>query len=232
MQRIPGTMALPTYTGTIVLRDEAGVLGSIATLDVQGAGVTALISGSYGWLTIPGGGGGLSTGTFDRDLPAAAWYPSSDATGFASARSQVKQSTGSVPSPRYIEWLFHPSINEYLVAEAVVPQNYIDTPRLLIDAKMASGTSGLIEWGVRAFVRTPGGTIDADGAVYQAAALGTGMVPAVAGREFRATVALSVTGILPGYRLNLLLYRNASGTPDTGAGDAEFVGADFTYSGY
>ncbi len=47
----------PPVTGTIVLRDEGAILGSVATLDFTGAGVNVSISGTYGAVSVPGGGG-------------------------------------------------------------------------------------------------------------------------------------------------------------------------------
>ena len=213
----------PPISGSFVLASEGQALGSVTTLNVVGEGATVSVSGAYGELRVG------ETIAGDRELPSPAWYPSNDSPGFASARMQVKQSTGSVPSPRFVEWLFHPALNEYALVDMTVPEDYQDHPRLRVDFKMASGTSGIVEWGTRCFVRAPGGNLDADGAIFQAAAMVTGIVPAVAGQEVSAIATLTATGMLAGNRLNLLLYRNATGTVDTANGDAEFVGASFLY---
>lgn len=62
VQRLPETSTMPPTTGSFVVSDEGGVLGSGVELNFIGVGVTAALVGSRADITIPGGGGGSDTG--------------------------------------------------------------------------------------------------------------------------------------------------------------------------
>jgi hypothetical protein len=168
------------------------------------------------------------------DLAAKRWEPTNDASGFASAQAQVKQSSASVPSPRWIEWLFDATTDEFIICSFQVPSNYSSAPILKIRYKMASATSGAVGWGVRVMCVTPDDAADMDAETFATSNTGSETVPGTAGYPGEISITLTnADSMAAGDMCILLLYRDAdqSEVTDDATGDAEFVGAVLSYTG-
>ena len=167
-------------------------------------------------------------------LPAAAWYPSNDASSFASARIQLKQSSVAVPSPRYLEWIFDTTATEYLLCDFIVPQNFVSSPSVRVYYKMTTGIANEVMWGVALAAVTDGDAQDMDADAFASTgATATVTVPGTAGYLDVATISISTAdddGMVAGDHLNLLLFRDPAGPGSDADSDAEFLGADFRYS--
>jgi hypothetical protein len=166
-------------------------------------------------------------------LPAAIWIPSNDASGFASAQMQVKQSSDTVPSPRWLEWLFDAAADEHIVCAFTLPQNYASAPVLKIQFKMTSATSGAVGWVCKVMALTPADASDMDAETWAAANTVSETVPATAGYLDEASITLTnFDSGAAGDICVMMLYRDGDGTEvtDSATGDAEFIGADFRYS--
>jgi hypothetical protein len=165
-------------------------------------------------------------------LPAGAWSPTNDASGFASAALQVKQSSVSVPSPRWLEWLFDASTDEYIVSQFVVPTDFTAAPILRVFYKMASATSGKVNFGCRVAVLSANDAADMDADSYATANEASATVPGTAG--YLAYLDIPITnadGMVAGDHVCIALFRDADdGTDDTATGDAEVIGATLRYS--
>src|SRR3990167_2833907 len=100
-------------------------------------GIPAWVTGAFGSSAI--------------NLPAAAWQPTANPSSFASAQMAVAQSGGSVPSPRWEEWLFDASTAEHAVVSFVCPPNYAgsSTPTLAVRYYSTASVSSGVSWGVR-----------------------------------------------------------------------------------
>ena len=172
--------------------------------------------------------------TITMPLPGAAWQSTSDVTNWASAQAQVKQSSGTVPSPRWIEWLFDAGTDEFVVVSFVVPGNYVSTPTLDILYKSTADTAGTIGFEARIAAVTPADATDLDAMAFDTAAINaaTGIVPATAGHIASITITLTNNdSMAAGDFVVFALNRNVSA--DTSAqisADVEFVAADFQYS--
>jgi hypothetical protein len=161
--------------------------------------------------------------------PADMWHPTSDITSWASAQRQVKQSSISVPSPRFLEWLFDDSTDEYIVISILVPNNYVGTPILKVFYKCTSATSGTAAWEARLHAVTDADATDIDADAYATVNAGTGTVAATAGHLDVISITLSnADGIAANDFVSLALNRDVSA--DSVSGDLEFIGAQFSYA--
>jgi len=168
-------------------------------------------------------------------IPAPAWYPSNDAASFNSARIQVKQSSIAVPSPRYVEWLFGTSTAEYILTEFVLPQNYVGTPVLNVYYKMTTAVANEIDWGVAVAAVSDGDAQDMDADAFASTgAMAEVTVPSTAGDMDVAAITISTgthdDGMVAGDHVVFMLFRDSLVPSSDADSDAEFLGADFTYS--
>ena len=172
--------------------------------------------------------------TISLPLPGMAWRSTSDVANWASAQAQVKQSSGVVPSPRWIEWLFDDSTDEFIVTSFIVPDNFVSSPVLKVHWKSAADTSGTIGFEVQVSAVGDGDAEDVDAHAFDTAAMnaGTGACPIVAG--YLDVISITLTNndsMAAGDFVTLALNRNVSA--DTSAvvsADVELIGADFQYS--
>jgi len=147
----------------------------------------------------------------------------------------VKQSSAAVPSPRYVEWLFGTSTAEYILTDFVLPQNYVGTPVLNVYYKMTTGIANEITWGVAVAAISSGDATDLDAdAFVSTGAVATVTVPGTAGYMEVAAIAISTgthdDGMVAGDHVNFLFFRDSQVPATDADSDAEFLGADFTYS--
>ena len=162
-------------------------------------------------------------------LPAAAWLPTSDVASWASAQLQVKQSSGAVPSPRWLEWLFDDTTDEHIVLSFVMPQNYVSAPVLQVYYKATSATSGTAAFEGRMSAVTDGDAQDMDADTFATVNTGSATVPATAG--YLDVIAITLTNadsVAAGDHVILCLNRDVSA--DSVTGDLEVVSCDFRYS--
>ena len=162
-------------------------------------------------------------------IPALAWMPTSDAASWASAQLQVKQSSGSVPSPRWAEWLFDDGTDEFIVTHFVVPQNYIGTPVLAVYYKATSATSGTAAFEARLSALSDGDETDMDADTFATVNTGSATVPGTAGYIDVISITLTnADSMAAGDHVILALNRDVSA--DSVTGDLEVFACDFTYS--
>ena len=167
--------------------------------------------------------------TVSMPLPASAWMATSDVTSWASAQAQVKQSSGSVPSPRWIEWLFDASTDEHIVIAFIVPNNFSSAPVLDIFYKCTSATSGTAEWDCAVHCVTDGDSVDVDADAFDTVNSAGAAVPSTAGHLDVITITLTNNdSMTAGDFCTLMLLRDISA--DSVSADIEFIGADFQYS--
>jgi len=162
-------------------------------------------------------------------LPAGAWMPTSDAASWASAQLQVKQSSTGVPSPRWLEWLFDDTTDEFVVCHFVVPQNYIGTPVLKVYYKALSAVAGTAAFEARLAALTDGDATDMDADAFAAVNTGSATVPGTAGYIDVISIALTnADSMAAGDHIVLALNRDVSA--DGVTGDLEVFACDFTYA--
>jgi hypothetical protein len=155
--------------------------------------------------------------------------PTSDIASWASAQAQVKQSSGAVPSPRWIEWLFDDTTDEHIVVHFTCPANYVGTPVLRVKYKCTSATTGTAAFEARVMAYTQGDAADADADAYAAVNAGTGTVPETAGYEVAIDITLTnADSLAAGDELNIALNRDVS--VDSVTGDIEVRACEFRYS--
>ena len=165
-------------------------------------------------------------------LEAGAWGPSNDATNFASAQLQVKQSSATVPSPRWLEWLFDATTDEFIVTQFVLPSTYVDSPSLDVFYKLATtpAAATTMAWEVRIFANTPGSdTADMDADSLEAVNPATGTTSTANG--FLSVISVPLTNansMAAGDIIVMSLNRDVS--VDDTSGDVEFVGAHLKFS--
>jgi len=161
-------------------------------------------------------------------LPAAVWQPTSDDTGWASARLQIKQSSAALPSPRWLEWLFDDSVDEFIVTSFVLPNNYSGSPVLKVYYKAASGTTGTAAFQARVAAVSDGDAQDVDAKAFATPNQGTGTVPATTG--YLDVINISLTNddnMAAGDFIVIALSRDVSA--DSVTGDIEVVGCEFRF---
>ena len=218
-------------TRTVVLRHNVGNILCVGnanlTLDDAHDIVILTYDGTLAkWCALQG-----SPASKNKSLDASVWTASSDAASFNSAQMQIKQSSGAVPSPRWVEWLFDATTDEHIVCSFIMPQDYVSAPVLKVQFKMTSATSGNVIWVCQVMAVTPGDATDVDAETFAAANSVTEAVPATAGYLDEASITLTnADSVAAGDRVTLLLFRDADNVSDNAAGDAEFVGADLRYS--
>ena len=153
----------------------------------------------------------------------------SDVSGWASAQIQVKQSSASVPSPRWIEWLFDASADEHLVTAFIVPDNYFDTPVLEVYYKCTSAVANTFSMTCQVHAISDGDAVDMDADAYATANNATQTVPGTAGHINILSISLTNDdSMVAGDFVTLMIFRDVSG--DGVAGDIEFIGARFLYN--
>ena len=162
-------------------------------------------------------------------LPASAWMSTSDVSNWASAQVQVKQSSATVPSPRWVEWLFDASTDEFIVIAFIVPDNFSSAPVLKVYYKCTSDTSGTAAWEARVQAVTDGDSQDVDADAFATVNGATGSIPATAGHLDVISITLTnFDSAVAGDFITMALNRNISA--DDVTGDLEFIAADFQYS--
>jgi hypothetical protein len=167
--------------------------------------------------------------TRSLSLPAAAWQPTSDVASWASAQIQVKQSSGGVPSPRWLEWLFDDTTDEHIVTHFVLPTNYVGTPVLKVYYKATSDTTGTAAFEARLSALTAADATDMDADAFAAVNAGSGTIPGTAG--FIEVISITLTNadsMASGDHVILCLNRDVSA--DDVTGDLEVFACDFQYS--
>jgi hypothetical protein len=171
---------------------------------------------------------GCSGGSFS--LPGGSWMPTSDIASWASGQAQVKQSSSGVPSPRWIEWLFDDTTDEFIVAHFTVPSNYGGSPILRVKYKCASATSGTVAFEARVCAYTADQGTDADADAYASVNAAGETVPGTAGYESYLDIPLTNDDAMEaGDEVNIALNRDVSA--DSVTGDVEVRGCEFRYSG-
>lgn len=167
--------------------------------------------------------------TISMMLPSSAWMSTSDVTSWASAQMQMRQSSATVPSPRWIEWLFDASTDEHLVTAFIVPNNYFDTPVLEVYYKCTSATSGTLSMTCQVHAISDSDSTDLDADAYAAANNATQTVPGTAGHINILSISLTTDdSMAPGDFVTLMIFRDVSG--DSVSADVEFIGARFLYN--
>jgi len=162
-------------------------------------------------------------------LPPAAWYPTNDAANFDSAQLQVKQSSTAVPSPRWLEWLFDATSDEFIITSFVMPGNYVSSPVLKVYYKCTSATSGTAAFESRLSAITDGDAEDMDSDAFAAVNAGSATVPGTAGYIDVISIALtSVDSVAAGDHVVLSLNRDTSA--DTVTGDLEVFNCELQYN--
>lgn len=184
--------------------------------------------GKPGWAAVAAAGGGSTA----INLPAAAWQPTNNGSSWASAQLSVVQSGGSVPSPRWQEWLFDPTTIEYAVTTFIMPPNYAGASAAVLTVKYYStaAVSSGVSWGVRIGGLPTSGAIQ-NWAFGATGAISTFAVPTTAYDLGSADITLTEGSSLlaAGNFQCIALYRNVGGG-DSAAGDMHFVGAELKYS--
>ena len=169
--------------------------------------------------------------TVSLSFPASVWAPPDDTTSWNSAQLQIKQSSASVPSPRWVEWLFDDTTDEHIVTTLFIPGDFVSVPSLYVYYKMASATSSSVRWAAQIHALTHNDSVDLDADAFATEAAASGVVPATAG-HIRVTRILFLTnddGIAAQDYVTLVLRRDPDHADDGASGDAEFIGADFRY---
>lgn len=162
-------------------------------------------------------------------LPVFVWHPTSDIASWQTGERQVKQSTASVPSPRWIEWLFDADTDEFIVTSFIVPNNYVGTPVLRIFYKCTTATSGTAAFEVRVQAVSPGDATDVDADAYDTVNTGTDVVPGTVGYLDIVNVTLSnADSMAAGDLVTMGVNRDISA--DSVAQDIEVVGFAFVYN--
>lgn len=155
----------------------------------------------------------------------------SDVTSWASAQAQVKQSSGSVPSPRWIEWLFDADADEFIVVGFIVPANFeggTTAPTLEVYYKCVSATSGTAAFEGRVQCVSDGDGADVDADAFATVNAGSATVPGTAGYMDVITITLTNRdSMTAGDWCTIALNRDISA--DSVAADIEFIAADFKY---
>ena len=181
-------------------------------------GIPAWVTGAFGSSAV--------------NLPAAAWQPTADPSSFASAQLAVAQSAGSVPSPRWLEWLFDTATAEYIVTSFICPPNYAgtSTPSLKVYYYSTAAVSSGVSWAVRIAGIATSGAIQS-WAYGTTASISTFTVPTTAYDLGVATVPLTEGSslLVAGRMVNLALFRNVAGG-DAANGYMHMVAAEFGYS--
>jgi hypothetical protein len=155
--------------------------------------------------------------------------PTSDVASWASAQAQVKQSSGSVPSPRWLEWLFDDATDEHIVCHFVVPENYIGSPVLKVYYKCASAVTGTVAFEARVAAIADGDSQDMDADAFASVNAATAAVPTTAGHVDVVSISLANDdSMTAGDHLVVALNRDVSA--DSVAGDVEVFAAQFEYS--
>jgi hypothetical protein len=193
------------------------------------AQVLTIVDHVPAWAAPAAGGGGGSTAI---NLPAAAWQPTNNGSSWASAQLSVVQSGGSVPSPRWQEWLFDPATIEYAVTTFIMPPNYAGASAAVLTVKYYStaAVSSGVSWGCRIGGLPTSGAIQ-NWAFGTTGAISTFTVPTTAYDLGSADITLTEGSSLlaAGNFQCIALYRNVGGG-DSAAGDMHFVGAELKYS--
>lgn len=162
-------------------------------------------------------------------LPGAAWMSTSDISNWASAQAQVKQSSASVPSPRWVEWLFDADTDEHIVTALIMPNNYSSAPVLKLYYKCTSATSGTVSFTCQVHAVTDADSQDVDADAFASANNATATVPGTAGHLDVLSITLTnADSVAAGDFVTLVIFRDISG--DSVSADVEFLGADFQYS--
>jgi hypothetical protein len=166
-------------------------------------------------------------------LPPAAWYPTDDSSGSASAQlSKRVTSDATDPQANWMEWLFDATTQEHIMCQFVMPGNYSGSPVLKVYYKMTSATANYIQWGAALMALTDADAQDADSDEFASANVAYATVPGTAGYLDVISITLSnADSVAAGDHVVLVLYRDADdGTYDTATGDAEFVNAEFQFA--
>jgi hypothetical protein len=184
--------------------------------------------GKPGWAAVAAAGGGSTA----INLPAAAWQPTGNGSSHASAQLTVVQSAASLPSPRFMEWLFDPTTAEHIVTTFRVPPNYTgaSAATLTVQYYSTAAVSSGVSWAVRVGGVPTSGTLT-NWAFGATAAISTFALPTTAFDLGVAAITLTEGSSLlaAGNFACLDLYRNVAGG-DSAAGDMHVVGCEFAYS--
>lgn len=162
-------------------------------------------------------------------LPPAAWYPSSDIASFASAQLQVKQSSTSVPSPRWLEWLFDANTDEFVLTSFVMPANYVGSPVLKVYYKCTNATSGTAAFEAQMSAVSDGDAADVDADALAAVNAGSATVPGTTG--YPDVISITMTNadsVAAGDHVVVSLNRDISA--DSVANDLEVFNAVLQYA--
>ena len=225
-------------TGTYDIKIIRTKGGNLSTDPVLGYAKTAATT-EYSWdkdgdvsinnLTVAGTTTGVGGGQAMKSLPGAAWQSTSDVASWASAQAQVKQSSGGVPSPRWIEWLFDASTDEFIVIDFFVPDNYGSAPVLKVRYKCVSATSGTAAFQARPACITDADAADMDAKAFDTVNAGTATVPGTAGYVDEISITLTNADSMAAND-HCILALNRDISADSVAADIEFVGAKFEYT--
>ena len=165
-------------------------------------------------------------------LPPAAWYPTDDSAGSASAQIQRRTtSDGTDPQVFWLEWLFDDTTDEHIETSFVMPGNYASDLVLKVYYKMTSATSNAVYFGGRLAAVTDADAADVDANAFAAENLGNATVPGTAGYEDVISITLTnADSVAAGDHVIVCLYRDADNGSDNATGDAEFIDAELQYT--
>jgi len=166
-------------------------------------------------------------------LPPAAWYPTDDSAGSASAQLQKRTSSDATdPQTFWLEWLFDDTTQEHIQTSFVMPGNYASAPVLKVYYKMTSATADEVIFGGVLAAVTDADATDVDANEMAAENLSAATtVPGTAGYMDVASITLTnADSVAAGDHVILCLYRDADNAGDDATGDAENINAELQYT--
>lgn len=172
----------------------------------------------------------MATGTII--LPITAAITGDGTSGNEGPALQRVKSSASAPSPTWLQAVFDASTTERIMWALRMPADYVDSPELKVQFKMASATSGNVMFGGRVAAYTPtSDSSDADAKAFAAVNTATTAVPGTtAGRIAEASISLTTADSLAANDWAVIyLSREAANGSDTATGDCEVVAVTLEY---
>lgn len=194
---------------------------------------SALVDGgsANGYHTHPASGSG-DGGTKYILLPIDGATLPDDSTGNKSAAVERKKSSAGAPSPHFMQALFDDTTEEFLYWSFRFPGDYGSGLTAKIQYKMATATSGKVDFDVALMAVTPGDIQDVDADSMSTVNSGDETVRATAGHLGEISITITNTdSLVAGDFIVIYLKRDADDvTNDTATGDAEVIGFSLEYT--
>jgi hypothetical protein len=196
---------------------------------------SALVDGGSadGYHTHPssGSGGGGSVTKYIL-LPIEAATLPDDSTGNKAAAIERKKSSAGAPSPHFMQALFDADTEEFLYWSFRIPGDYSSGLTAKIQYKMASATSGKVDFDVALMAVSDGDSQDVDADSMSTVNSGDETVPGTAGYLGEISITLTnVDNLAAGDFVVIYLKRDADdGTNDTATGDCEVIAFSLEYT--